>query len=190
MELISSFATLIGLICNFKSERRTASDDEYKEFMEWLETKRHKDVINEIHSNHLLGISIKSLLARNHDAILQKLNQLDSSLIELASQIEGFTDVAAAISPHAGLSEQAFSILKQFDLSGGSVFLEIKDSSGNCYQVMDAQGSIEITDARFIDDDLDKLCRLGLLIPDRNKSGGRLFRLTRAAVKLVEQANM
>ncbi|MBB1302230.1 hypothetical protein H5183_12845 [Pseudoalteromonas sp. SR44-8] len=187
MEPISAFSTIIGLICNFKAEQRSTSDDNYKEFIEWLDTKRHKNVVNELHSNHLLGISIKNLLSRNHDSILQKLTQLDCSLIDLASQIDGLKDIASAVSPHAGLSDQALSILKQFDESGGSVFLETKVKEGTYYQVMDAQGDIKITDGRFVNDDLDKLCDLGLLTPDYNKSGGKLFRFTRAAAKLVEQ---
>jgi hypothetical protein len=187
MEFISSFATIIGLVCNFKSEQRSASEDEYKEFTEWLDTKRHKDIIEELHSNHLLGLSVKNLLSQNHDSIMIKLNGLDKSLVELASQIDGFKEIASAVSPNIGLSEQAISILQQFDKTGGSVFLEIPYKGGTDYQVMDAQGHINVTDQRFINDDLDKLCTLGLLTPDSNKSGGRLFRITRAAVAFVRQ---
>ena len=48
MEALGSLATIVGLICNFKSERRASSDDEYKEFIGWLNTKQHKLVIEEI----------------------------------------------------------------------------------------------------------------------------------------------
>ena len=62
MELLSAstaFASIIGLICNFKAERKIESDNEYQEFISWLQEKKHKSVIEEVESNHLLGLSIK-----------------------------------------------------------------------------------------------------------------------------------
>lgn len=190
MELVGSFATIIGLICNFKSENRATSDDEYKEFIEWLDTKRHKSIIDELHSNNLLGLSLKKLFSQNTDLVLQKLSALDRSIVDIASQIDGFKDIVSAVTKNEGLSNQAISILKQFDNSGGSVFLEIAYMGCTDYQVMDGRGGnnyINIEEERFIKDDLAKLCELGLLIPDVNKSGGRLFRITRAATYLVKQ---
>ena len=81
MEVFSSLATIIGLIYNFKSDRKSASDDEYQEFVNWLSDKRHKSVIEELHTNQLLGLSIKGLLQQNHDLVLSKLNHLDESLL-------------------------------------------------------------------------------------------------------------
>ena len=92
MEVISSMATIVGLLSNFKSERRATSDDEYKEFVEWLDKKRHVTLIEEINSNHLLGLGIKALLSKNHESVVNKLSALDDSLETLASQIDGFKD--------------------------------------------------------------------------------------------------
>lgn len=190
METFSSFATIIGLICNFKSESKAASDDEYREFIEWLDTKRHNDIIDELHSNHLLGLSLKNLLNRNTELVLEKLTSLDRAMIDFAYQIDGFKEVASAISKHEGLSDQALSILKQFDKSGGSLFIEMNLLSGTDYQIMDGTSGdnhIIINESRFINDDLDRLCKLGLLIPDFNQKGDRLFRITRSATSLIKQ---
>jgi len=187
VEVISSMATIIGLLSNFKSERRATSDDEYKEFVEWLDKKRHTAVIEEINSNHLLGMGIKALLNRNHESVINKLSILDDSLVTLASQIDGFKEIASAISKHSELSDQAISIVKQLIASGGSIFLEIKMKGISMFQVMDASGSIEYDDPRFLDDDLKQLCKLELLIPSTNKSNGRVFNLTRFAVKYIDQ---
>ncbi|MBB1368727.1 hypothetical protein H5154_20525 [Pseudoalteromonas sp. SR44-5] len=188
MDVFSPFATIVGLICNYKSENRAASDDEYREFVEWLDKKRHKDIIDELNSNHLLGLSLKNLLNQSNDLVVNKLSDLDKSLIDIASRIDGFKDIATAVSKHEGLSDQAISILKQFDKSGGRVFLEINCNAGTDYQIMDgSRGKIVMDEPRFINDDLDKLCELGLLTPDYNESGGRLFRITRIATSLVKQ---
>ncbi|WP_319554031.1 hypothetical protein [uncultured Vibrio sp.] len=188
MEAFGSLATIIGLICNFKSERRSSSDDEYKEFVEWLDTKRHKSVISEIESNHLLSLSIKSLLNQNHEVVIEKLSGLDSSLIQLASQIDGLKEVANAIDPNTELSAQAISIIKQFMKSEGSFFLEMKMLGGTLYQIMDGNGGmLDYDEPRFLDDDLNQLCNLGLLRLDYNRKNERLFRITRATTRYIEQ---
>ncbi|HHF2959502.1 hypothetical protein BOO35_19420 [Vibrio navarrensis] len=188
MEVFGSLATIIGLICNFKSERRASSDDEYKEFVEWLDTKRHKSVISEIESNHLLSLSIKSLLNQNHEVVIEKLSGLDSSLIQLASQIDGLKEVANAIDPNTELSAQAISIIKQFMKSEGSIFLEMKMLGGTLYQIMDGNGGmLDYDEPRFLDDDLNQLCNLGLLRLDYNRKNERLFRITRATTRYIEQ---
>ena len=190
MDVFSPFATIVGLICNFKSENRAVSDDEYKEFVEWLDKKRHKDIVEELHSNHLLGLSLKNLLNQNNESVIQKLSTLDKSIVDIASQIDGFKEIVSAVSKNEGLSEQAISILKQFDQSGGSVFLIINFKGEAVYQVLDGSTGcnyIMMDEPRFINDDLDRLCELGLLTPDYNKSGERLFRITRSATSLVKQ---
>lgn len=70
MELFGSLATIIGLICNFKSERKSASNDEYQAFISWLSEKRHKSLIDELNDNYVLSLSIKGLLQQNHDVVV------------------------------------------------------------------------------------------------------------------------
>ncbi|EGQ8136975.1 hypothetical protein MZJ28_001414 [Vibrio parahaemolyticus] len=190
MEVFNSLATVIGLIYNFKSDRKSASDDEYKEFLNWLSDKRHKKLIDELNTNQLLGLSIKGLLQRNHDLVLSKLNHLDESLLQLASGIEGFHDIARAINPNAELSQQAITILRNLVESQGSFILESTTYSGTTYRVYDGdRRSLGITESRFVDDDFNLLCSLGLLMPDFNSSGSRMFRVTRSAVKYIAQVD-
>ncbi|WP_420426936.1 hypothetical protein [Algiphilus sp.] len=182
----TTFAGIVGLISNFKSERRATSADEYQEFIDWLGSKRHQAVLDEIGSNHLLGLSIKGLLSQNHEQVMSVLDSLNESVSKLAAHIQGLAPIAQAVTPNAALSEQAVSILEQLERSRGSFFLELKTSDGTGYHIMDgAGGLIEIEETRFVDDDLESLCSLGLLRPDRNSQGHRLWRITREAVKLV-----
>jgi hypothetical protein len=183
----TTFATIVGLLSNFKSERNSSSDNEHQEFIEWLDNKRHKSLIDEINSNHLLSLGIKSLLNQNHEIVIKKLKDLDETLLVLSSSIGGFKEISTALAPNIELSEQAISILEQLNSSGGSSFLECKSSCDTEFLLMDTQGSIKIKEARFIDDDLNTLLRLDLLLLDYGSKGSRIFKLTRLAVKLLDQ---
>jgi len=186
----TTFASIVGLLSNFKSERKSASDDEYQEFVQWLSDKRYKSLLDEITSNHLLGLGIKSLLSQNHDVVLQKLSALDETLLMLSSSIDGFKEISNAIAPNSELSEQAISILDQLNNSGGSFFQELKMLTDTTFYIMGASGCIEITEPRFIEDDLNQLVNTGLLIFDHSPQGNRNFRITRLAVKLLSQVKV
>ncbi|NQZ86667.1 MAG: hypothetical protein HRT54_03705 [Colwellia sp.] len=183
----TTFATIVGLLSNFKSERNSASEDEYKEFVSWLDEKRHKSLLDEIMSNHLLSLGIKSLLNLNHEVVLQKLSALDETLLVLSSSIGGFKEISNALAPNIELSEQAISIINQLNSTGGSSFLESNTFDGTSFLFMDTQGSLEIKEPRFVEDDLTQLVNLGLLLLDYSSQGNRIFRITRLAVKLLTQ---
>lgn len=182
----STFAVIVGLLSTFKAERRGTSADEYQEFLSWLDQKRYKSVIDEITSNHLLGLSIKNLLGHNHEQVMQLLEAVNETVSKIASRISGLQEITQALSPQISLSQQAVLILTQLEHSGGSFFLEHKTFGGTRYVIMDGKGgSIDITEERFIDDDLSTLVSLGLLRPDINSKGHRLWRVTREGAKLA-----
>lgn len=171
------------------AERRAKSDDDYKDFMTWLDTKRHKTIIDEINNNHLLGLGIKNLLKENQELIISKLEGINEILLLVSSKVNGLSEISHAIAPNVGISDQAISILNQLNESGGSFFLEAKNMAGAIYAVGDGKGNkvIEIEESRFVDDDLNQLVQLGLLRLDYNSNGGKLFYFTRSAVKLLQQ---
>lgn len=183
----TTFATIVGLLSNFKSERESSSEDEYKEFVSWLDEKRHKSLLNEITSNNLLALGIKSLLNQHHDVVLKKLSDLDETLLVLSSSINGFKEISNALAPNIELSKQSISIIAQLDKSGGSSFLEHRHESNVQLILLDSDGDIKIEEPRFIEDDLTQMVNLKLLLLDYNSTGQRKFRLTRMAVKLLEQ---
>jgi hypothetical protein len=190
LSAVGSFASLFGLIFNFRSEMQANEKADYDEFILWLGRKNHKELIQEITSNHVLGLSIKSLLSENHDVVMKKLSAIETAMAAVSEHIGGLKEISKAIHVNDGLSDQAFSILKQLDNSGGSFFIELIMPGGTHYKVMDANCDIEINEPRFINDDLDKLCNLGLLILEFNSKGSRLFRITRAASKLVKASEL
>ena len=82
------------------------------------------------------------------------------------------------------------TILRNLVESQGSFILESKTLSGTDYRVYDGdRRSLDITEYRFVDDDFNLLCSLGLLMLDFNGSGSRMFRVTRSAVKYIAQVD-
>ncbi|OSI18837.1 hypothetical protein BWD09_00850 [Neisseria dentiae] len=190
LAIAGAFANIISLIGMFKAERHQASENEYEEFLEWLETNRHTEILEAISSNKNLVSGLGELLNQNHQELLNKILQLDSLLLHLASHINGFSQLANAFPRNNSISNQAMSILRQLHESGGSFFLEIKTMGGHHFQIMDRQGNgrIKLEEPRFIEDDLRQLCSLGLLHKDYNGKGARLFYITRSAAELFPES--
>lgn len=180
------FATIVGLMCSFKSERGSASDDEYNEFIEWLSEKRHNQIIEYLGKNNSLTESIKAFLAENNEIVLNKLNVIDEILSRIASRIDGFSEIVAVIKPHLELSEQCVSLLKQLVESGASSFLEVSDRRRKYLQFHHGgSGKLHIDEPRFLEDDLNVLMEYEFLRLDHIGSGSRVFHLTRQAEKFI-----
>ncbi|HCG5558620.1 TPA: hypothetical protein ACX3GK_004642 [Vibrio parahaemolyticus] len=186
MEPWSSFATILGLVSAYKAEGRARDGDEYNDLISWLSDKRHKAVIDELNNNHILSLQVKQLLNRNHDEVIKSLASLDNLLMQLACQFENFKGIVKAIEPSIDLSNQAVDILRQFERSGASTFLEVSDSSGTSYLFLDGSGELTISEPRFLNDDLIQLCKLGLLEPGYSSKGSRTFNITRLSISYLD----
>mgnify|MGYP000371489036 CR=1 FL=1 len=191
MEVFGSLATIIGLIYNFKSGRDAKSDREYHDFLNWLEENRYKNIIKQIEDNDELVNGVESLLRESHDTVIDKLNFIEDSVSGLVSGISGFNTIAHAVRPSAELSEQAQRMLKNFVESQGSFILELKTKDGDSYMIADGDGrQLGINEPRFVEDDFNSLCSLGLLTPDVNSKGSQMYRITRSAVRYVSQLDL
>ncbi|HCG5296639.1 TPA: hypothetical protein NJZ52_004401 [Vibrio parahaemolyticus] len=187
MEPFSTFATIVGLVSAFKGEERAIDGDQYNDLVAWLQHKRHEDVIKELESNQKLATEVKQLLSQSHSEVVEILSNLDQMLMKLASHIQGVQGIANAIDSTAALSEQSLSILRQFDKSGASKFLELPMRGTTLYMFLDGSGGqITIEDQRFVEDDLNELLKLNLLLLDFNGKGQRVFKITRLAASYIE----
>ncbi len=186
----SAFATIVGLIGQFRGEKSGGKQSDFNDFLEWLIKTQHEDLKLLLETNTRATIGIKALLNEDREVILQKLESLDIALSSFASGISGFAEVAEAINPDSSLSKQAIAILCQFDKSGGSKLLESHNSSGMALLILDgSSGNIEIQEPRFIEDDLRSLVELRLLRHDYNSKGDNLYIYTRSAAQLVNSIN-
>ena len=189
MTTATSFATIVGLLSNFKSER---SGTQLSEFIEWLQEKRHEDVALSIERNQLLAIQLKSILSLNHHELVQRLDALDAVLSSVATHVETFSNLATAVRSSSILSDQAISIVKQFVGSGAQELWEhtVLGPEGTTYHLMKGgTGTLEITEPRFVEDDLNTLVELGIFRLDFGSRGTRKFIVTRQAVQLAESVD-
>lgn len=198
-------ATIIGLLCNFKSEQRAKTDDEYKDFTRWLEDKRHKDIRNELEENHLLSLSIKSLLRQTNGELMLKLSSIDDALSKLTSRMTGFKEMGQALRKNEELSEQAVFLLKSMNTQSSYILAEVPCFGQTRYGLSDDQtysifltrlpgsgftqselGWIENLDKMFIKDDIEQLLSLGLISSKKEHYGGMSYRITRNAAKYLQ----
>jgi hypothetical protein len=186
--ITESFAAIVGLLGQYRSEKGGKEQLEYHDFMEWLAKANHTQTKELLEINTKATIYIKALLNQDHKIFKQKLDKIDAAITAFASTIEGFDSLAQAVNPSSILSEQAISILKQFQDSGASKALELKMLSGTEYMFIDASGKLQINEPRFVDDDLTTLLECGLLRHDYNSKGDKLYIFTRAASRLVSES--
>lgn len=183
--MIAEFATIVGLIVQYRSERGNQAQLEYHDFMEWLANANHTEVKDLLDLNVNATISIKTLLNQDHKIFNEKLDKIDTALTAFVSTLEGFSSLAQAINPNNTLSEQAINILKQFQKSGASQMLEHRALDDLEYLFLGVGSYLEISEQRFVEDDLQILIKYGLLRQDFNSSGKNLYTFTRAASNLV-----
>jgi hypothetical protein len=183
----AAFATVVSLIAQYRAENASAKSLNTEEFMNWLTDNRHSELRDLLGLNTRATVSIKALLTVNQNELVSKLEKLDNALASYASALPQFAELVALFRPNSVLSEQAVSILKQLDKSGGSKVMEMHMKGYLILQVMDGGGgNIEADDQRFIEDDLRTLVEAGLLNRSINSSGNNIYTYTRAASQYVE----
>jgi hypothetical protein len=186
-----TFATIVGLLSEFVSQRRSTQKASFEEFKGWLTERRHDEIVELLQTTSAASIGTKALLKETRDVLLDRLAAIDSALVAYASAVEGFATLASAFAPALALSEQAVHILRQIDASGASKVLEVHHGfdGGTSLIFIDGtqRGEVGVLDPRFLQDDLTSLIDLKLLRPDHNSSGGRFFHFTRAAALLVRR---
>ncbi len=186
MELVMAFATIVSLIGQFRSERRAEDQSNSEEFMKWLVEKDHTEIKNLLENNKESLEGINSLLSEQYDSLMEKLDALDQSLASFASGVEGFDNLSKCLKPESVLSDQAISILKQFEESGDTEMIEFQVDVEKGYLFPRQNKHVNIENNRFVEDDLSFLVELGLLRPDLTSRGNNRYVYTRAASRLVK----
>lgn len=185
--LAASFATIIALIGQFRSERAGKDQSEFNNFLEWLITSQHNNIAAKIESNIELAKSIQAILEQDRLLMLNEIEKLNKALASYASSFNGFSDLVLALDIDAVISKQALSILKQIEKAKASRFLELGGYGGVQLIMLDGhEGVIEVDEQRFLEDDLGILVDLKFLRLNQNKKGERVFIYTRIASELVD----
>ena len=182
-----TFSTIVGLIGQFRSEKSGKSQSDFNEFLIWLSETQHEEIRNQLEANKEAVEAVKPLLQEQQGELLDRLDAIDSILVSIASGFSGFRELGEAIKPSSVISANGISILRQFELAGGSRVLESRTWDGNRLSFLDAQGMMQIEDERFLEDDLRTLVELGLLRHDFNAKGENIYIYTRRGSDLVRR---
>ena len=127
-----TFATLVGLLGNFKAER---GGQELSEFMAWLREHHQDQIVARIEADHRLTSELKVLLARSQSDLTLKLQALDEQLPRIAQHIEGLEPLARHLAPASPLSTQAVNVLQQI-VSSGADFAVVVEIDGGALLVL------------------------------------------------------
>jgi hypothetical protein len=176
--IATAFASIVGLIRVYKAEAQEHEGRDFDHYIEWLQRQEHKQVVDLILGNGELARSVRDLIEDRHGEVMAKLDALDKVLAGVARHIDTFGPLANVIRASQP-SDQAVSVLRQLNQANSSSFLEITHTGGRQYPMLDTSRTVQVSDPRFIYDDLLTLCELGLLRLSYNNSGGRIFTITR-----------
>jgi hypothetical protein len=188
--IAESFAAIVGLLVQYRSEKGNQDQLEFNDFMVWLTNANHTKIKELLELNVNATIYIKAILNQDHKIFKEKLDKIDAAITAFASTIDGFDVLANAINPDATLSAQAVNILEQFEEAGAIRVLELKMMEGTEYIFLETSGNLVISEPRFVDDDLKTLLEYGLLRHDYNSKGQNLYIYTRAASRLVSDRGL
>ncbi|PLY00818.1 MAG: hypothetical protein C0622_08225 [Desulfuromonas sp.] len=187
LSIASAFATIVCLIGQFRGERAGEDQSDLNDFLQWLIESNHSELKELLESNAQASEGIKEILNEDREILLGKLESINNALASFVTSFGGFSSVAKGLSHNSTLSDQAVSILAQFEGQEASKALELHMYGGKNLMFLDGnQGSIEISEPRFIEDDLKTLIELGLLRHDYNKKGENIYIYTRSASELIK----
>lgn len=181
----TTFATIVGLICNFKQERREEKVLDRGAFLQWLDEHKHSDLKEFVLRSQEIAAEVDNLIKADTVTIISKLEQIDTVLATILGRIDGLQGIAHALRPNDRLSDQAISILRQLVNSDSKEFGRLPHMGGVAFPLTSG-GNIDISEQRFVDDDLNILTNLGLLNYRMGSSGTDFFGVTRDAVRLIE----
>ena len=96
-----AYATIVGLICAFKNERKGLENQTKELFLSYLETQHREDLKEFILRTTELPSEIDRLLKEDTETILQKLNELRDSVVSLPSRIDNVKELIQSAQPRS-----------------------------------------------------------------------------------------
>ena len=99
----AAFATVAGLINQYRSIQETRNSKDVRDFETWLNENRYTDVVDLLSKDSKVLSGIDELIKEDHEIFHDKLDAINSALAAFASTISGFGVVAEATIPNNGL---------------------------------------------------------------------------------------
>ncbi|MEO5916748.1 MAG: hypothetical protein ABIS50_21145 [Luteolibacter sp.] len=180
---------LIGLLSAWKQDRSATSDNQFQEFILWLEDHNFQEVSRKIAESDELNRELHALLALSLDQVSGKLDELAFAVAGLAVKIDGLNTLDRAISHDTDtLSTQAREILKLFADQPGCPHMIVGPTYTEHPLIFIPENvSFTMDEPRFVPDDIDSLERADLISQsDYTPSGSPIFSLTRLGAQLAK----
>lgn len=190
VSLAMPFASIAGLVYNYYDLKTGASKQDLdslevniENFMEYLSDRNLKEISVLIESNAKLSMAIQELFSKEHNQIMNQLNDFSQLMMNISAKIPAFEDIAKAIDPQSGLSDQAIYILRAAQECHSFSLLPY----GGSYGIMESNASSQYNldqeriEQKYLEEDLDTLIKFGLL----RKSNGN-YSTTRISVDFLK----
>lgn len=189
LEASSIFATLVGLICNWKQERSGVATDKFQDFLTWLTNHNFQALRAHITESSEVQHELHELLREDSAALAEKLDLVCTSLSALSDRIDGLAALSRALrAPADALSDQAAAVLQYFERSGDTQMIFFNSRRPAALGFVPSGRSISVGDTRFLDDDVTTLEAFGFIrVVRHNDSGQPIYALTRAGSRFAAQ---
>lgn len=181
MDPLTSFVTIVSLLAAFESSSQGRKD--IKEFKDWLNENNYGYMTAIIDNNESLQQDLASLMDQNHNQLMSQLSILNDHIISIASRMKGLDKIASSFNINKGLSNQAVDVLRQF-VNSGSEHMEHVQFASDRYinQYLLQEGSIQYTEPRFIEEDINDLYDADLI----DFASTTVYKITRQGVSFIE----
>lgn len=182
---------LIGLLSAWKQDRTATSDDQFQDFMIWLENHNFHELSRKIFESEEVNRELHALLSLSIGEINGKLDAIALAIGGLTAQIDGLNSLDRAVfADKSTLSTQAREILKLFAdrkndttmlFTGGGIHGE------NLLVFFPSQFAVTMDEPRFLENDLEDLLAAGLImLSDYSNSGNPIYSMTRPGAQLAK----
>jgi hypothetical protein len=175
-----TFATIIGLICNYKQEHAANQT-----FVQYLEQHRFDDIKNAIAGTQAIQDAVNQLLREDHAQIVAKLNLINDVLTQVLSKVTGFEVLAQRLGTGTTISPQALTILIIFFRSNAEQIALLDPPQ---LILSPHGGGVPISEPRFLKDDLNVLESFGLIRLEY-ENGRPFYSLTRPGAEFAKNSN-
>lgn len=166
----SILTTVVGLICNWKQERDSTSQDNFNDFIVWLENHNFQAIKERIFESEELQRDLSDLLRSDIASISTKLDLVCDAVSAVSSKIDGLADIGTSLESTSDLlSDQACEILKLFaDASDADRLILrrmafIGEPARVEFWLTPGGRAFAVDSPRFANDDVDALAALGFI---------------------------
>lgn len=189
IEASATFATIVGLICNWKNERAAQATDRYQDFMAWLVQHNFNDLNDRIFASEELQRDLSALLSQDISVISTKLDTIVGSLSAVADKIDTLSQLSRTLGADAeALSEQALAILKAFDESESAYMIYQKLTQDLLFPSCHKFATVRET--RFIENDLSALQKFNYIqFVGQTQGGAEKYAITRPGSNFARNMN-